>query len=189
MQIAKKYFYVYFNEIKYNIEKELLTILANKNYLEGSKLIGTEIDETVDSYQYCKFKINENKIIESVEFNQELFDENLKNSGYFVIISSINDVPAKILDLYRNRDSIEKCFRTLKTDLGFDTLGVDSERNLRSKVFITFISSILRNHVLKSLEALRLTNKKDFTVNAALKTLSRIEVTKFGEKVMKFYTL
>ena len=50
MQIAKKYFYVYFNEIKYNIEKELLTILANKNYLEGSKLIGTEIDETVDSY-------------------------------------------------------------------------------------------------------------------------------------------
>ena len=113
----------------------------------------------------------------------------MKNSGYFVIISSINDVPAKILDLYRNRDSIQKCFRTLKTDLGFDTLGVHSERNLRSKVFITFISSILRNHVLKSLEALRLTNKKDFTVNAALKTLSRIEVTKFGEKVMKFYTL
>ena len=189
-ECEKRFFYVYFNQTKYNTDKELLTILANKNYREGSELIGTELDDDADAYKYCKFIVDENKIIKSVEFKQELFEENLKNSGYFVIVSSINDEPSKILDLYRNRDSIEKCFRSLKTDLGFDTLGVQSDRNLRSKVFITFIASILRNHVLKSLETLRLTNKKDFTVNSALKNLSRIEATKFGDKSHEvLYTL
>ncbi len=181
-EAEKRYFYLYFNQTKYNIEKENLTIVANKNYLDGSKLIGTEISENSKLYPYCIFKVNEKKIIESVAFNQELFDEKLKKSGFFVIVSSINTDPLTILDYYRNRDSIEKCFRTLKSDLGFDSLGVHSDQNLKSKVFISFVSSILRNHVLRSLDNLKLTNKKDFTVNAALKNLSRIEATKFSEK-------
>lgn len=178
----RRYFYFYFDETKFNIEKENLTKIANKNYLDGKELIGSKFNENCDLFPYCKFMVNDEGIIVDLQFNQELFDENINKSGYFVIVSSIEDEPAKILDYYRNRDSIEKSFRTLKTDLGFEKLGVQSVQNLRSKIFISFVSSIIRNHILRSLADLKLTNKKDFTVNAALKNLSKIEATKFSNK-------
>lgn len=178
----KRYFYLYFDETRFNIEKENLTKVASKNFLEGKELIGSIFNDNYKLYPYCNFIIDEKKIIRNVTFNQELFDENLNRTGYFAIVSSIDDEPSKILDYYRNRDSIEKSFRTLKTDLGFNKLGVQSVQNLRSKIFISFISSIIRNHILKSLDSLKMTNKKDFTVNAALKNLSKIEATKFSNK-------
>lgn len=177
----KRFFYFYFDETRFNIEKENLTKIANKNFIDGKELIGSMFNnERCSLFPYCKYKVNDSGIIIDLEFNQELFDENLNKSGYFVIASSINDEPSKILDYYRNRDSIEKSFRTLKTDLGFEKLGVQRVQNLRSKIFISFISSIIRNYILRSLVSLKATNKKDFTVNAALKDLSKIEATKFG---------
>lgn len=189
LDCEKRYFYIYFDEKRYLAEKENLTIIANKNYIEGKELIGTKEEIKEELYPYCKFQIEEG-IIKEVEFNQELFSENMKRSGYFVIISSLDEDPSKILDEYRNRDSIEKCFRTLKTDLGISKLGVQSEQNLRSKVFIAFISSIIRNHILQSLAELKKTNRKDYTVNASLRALSRIEATKLPNKShMVLYSL
>ena len=156
--------------------------MANKNYLEAKSLIGKTMDVDASLYPYCKFIIDEKNIVKEIEFNQELFDENLKTSGYFVIVSTLDDEPSRILDIYRNRDSIEKSFRALKTDLGFSKLGVQSTQNLRSKIFISFISSIIRNYILKSLISLKAKNKKEFTVNAVLNNLSRIEATKFSNK-------
>ena len=187
-----RYFYLYFDELKYNADKSNLIILANKDYNEGKELIGTTLSkEDYEYHPYCKFIIDdETEKVTDVEFNQEEFDNNLSESGYFVIVSSLEKEPSKILDDYRNRDSIEKCFRTLKTELGFSKLGVQSEQNLRSKVFIAFIASIIRNHILRSLKELRIKSKKDYTVNAALNSLSRIEATKLGDKShMVLYSL
>ncbi len=124
--------------------------MENKNLLEAKLRIGKTMDADASLYSYCKFITDEKNIVEEIEFNQELFDENLKTSGYFVIVSTLGDESSRILDIYRNRDSIGNSFRALKTDLGFSKLGVQSTQNLRSKIFISFISSIIRNHILES---------------------------------------
>lgn len=183
LDAEKRYFYVYYDRTRATIENENLTQIANKEYKEALKLIGKE-ERNKKEYSYCEFEIEDNKIKE-VKFNQNKFNEDLKLSGYFVIISSLKKDCEEILNEYRNRDTIEKTFKSLKTDLGVNKFGVHTNKNLRSKIFICFVSSIIRNNILKSLESLRINNKKEYTVNAALKNLSRIEASKFDGKCHK----
>ena len=53
-----------------------------------------------------------------------------------------------MLSTNRKRDLIEKEFRQMKSQIGFNALNVQSDASLRSKVFIIFIASILRSIAL-----------------------------------------
>ena len=68
---------------------------------------------------------------------------------------------SQALEIYRDRDAIEKVFRMEKTYLGNDVFRVHLDEHLESKVFISFIALIIRNEIYKSLKPLYLKNKKN----------------------------
>lgn len=95
--------------------------------------------------------------------------------GYFCIITSKEMETEDALNIYRNRDEIEKLYRILKSYLGLTSFKAQSNESLRGKAFITFIASILRNELYQRLKELKKKDSKNYTVPAALYELDDIE--------------
>ncbi len=93
-------------------------------------------------------------------------------SVFFVI-----DTASEALSRYRDRDAIEKLFRTIKTLLGWDTLRVHGTNSAEGKCFL---ASIIWNEIHQALKAVKKEEKdrKHCTVPAAMKELEKIFVTK-----------
>ena len=104
----------------------------------------------------------------------------IDNCGYFCLVTSEELSASKALDIYRDRDSIEKLFMILKSEMDFDCFKVQSDASLRAKFHIAFIASIVRNKIYKASKELKETtkDKKSYTVPSIIKELEKIECTK-----------
>lgn len=85
------------------------------------------------------------------------------------------------MEIYRNRDAVEKVFRMEKTYLGNDVFRVHTDEHLESKMFISFVALIIRNETYKSLKPLYLTSRKEYTVPKVLREYERLGVTKLSD--------
>ena len=117
-------------------------------------------------------------ILLSCSRKDKAITEKMNGLGYFAILTSKKMEAAEALDIYRDRDSIEKMFRMLKSGMEFDHAGVQSRESLESKVFLTFIAAIVRNEIFQRSKELRLEDRKSYTVPALMKTLDMMEATK-----------
>ena len=78
----------------------------------------------------------------------EAIDEKVRNLGYFLMMTTdMKKTPEMILDIYRRKDIIEKCFDELKNDIDLRRLRVHTETAMEGKTFIAFIGLILRTYV------------------------------------------
>ena len=83
----------------------------------------------------------------TVTREHEAIDEKVHNLGYFLMMTTdLKKTPGMILDIYRRKDIIEKCFDELKNDIDIRRLRVHSEAAMEGKVFIAFIGLILRTY-------------------------------------------
>ena len=101
----------------------------------------------------------------------------IASAGMFVIITSEEMSAAEAIDKYRNRDSIEKLFKAEKSYMGFDCFRVHDEERLKAKLFILFISLIIRTEVYNQVKLLYLKDTKNYTVPKVLKELGRLYLT------------
>lgn len=86
------------------------------------------------------------------------------------------------LDIYRNRDSIEKVFRSLKSWLGFGTYRVHGQTALEAKSHLLFIASIVRNEIQQHIKELLEKDRKNFTVLSVIRELEKITIVKNANK-------
>ena len=93
--------------------------------------------------------------------------------GFFALVS-LKKMSAKdaLMD-YRDRDVVEKMFRSLKSYLDYDSLAVHYDSSLKSKTFIVFIASIVRSIIWHNIK-----DKKNYTIPSSLRELEKVEVTK-----------
>ena len=77
------------------------------------------------------------------------------------------------LDLYRNKDLVEKAFGNLKERLNMRRVLVSSERSLEGKLFVEFIALIYLSCIKKRMHDSGLF--KDYTLQGALDKLDVIE--------------
>lgn len=84
------------------------------------------------------------------------------------------------IDIYRDRDSIEKLFMILKSQMDLEKFKVQSDASLRAKFHIAFIASIIRNEIYKVSKQLKnnTKDKKSYTVPSIIKELEKIECSK-----------
>ena len=61
--------------------------------------------------------------------------EKVDRLGFFVIVTSKKMSAQEALDIYRNRDSVEKIFRMLKSGLEYDTFLVHSQSSLEGNTY------------------------------------------------------
>jgi transposase len=109
----------------------------------------------------------------TVTARQEAIDEARKNYGYFALVSNEMKDPIEALDIYRNKDLVEKAFGNLKERLSMRRLLVSSERSLDGKLFVQFVALIYLSYIKKAMQQNNLFGK--YTLQGLLDQFDVIE--------------
>lgn len=115
-------------------------------------------------------------VIQSARKNFDRIDQDLEKCGFYILVSSQNIPTLEALTAYRKRDCVEKVFMALKSFLGMNKIGVQSDDAIIGKSFIWFIAAILHALLFDQTKQLRSgSNKKNFTVPAIIDLLEEIK--------------
>lgn len=74
-----------------------------------------------------------------------------KDYGFFALLSNDIKDPIIALEIYRNKDLVEKAFGNLKERLNLRRTAVSSESSLDGKLFVQFIAMIFMSHLKKTM--------------------------------------
>ena len=108
-----------------------------------------------------------------LEVKEEVVNEVKRYYGFFVLISNETMNSIEALEIYRNKDVVEKAFGNLKERLNMRRLLVSSERNLDGKLFIEFIALIYLSYIKKQMQTQEM--YKHYTLQGMLDKLDVIE--------------
>jgi transposase len=108
-----------------------------------------------------------------VTAKQDVLDEAKQNYGYFVLLSNEIKDPIEALEVYRNKDLIEKTFGNLKERLNLRRLAVSSDASLDGKLFVKFIALIYLSYIKKRVQVADLF--RTYTMQEMLDELDLIE--------------
>ena len=109
----------------------------------------------------------------SVEVKTEEVKRAKKYYGFFVLLSNEKMDAKKALELYRNKDVVEKAFGNLKERLNMRRLLVSSEQSLDGKLFVQFIALIYISYIKKQMQIHGL--YKQYTIGTLLDKIDIIE--------------
>lgn len=77
----------------------------------------------------------------------DVIEAEKKYAGYFVILTNHYKDPQQVLEIYRNKDVVEKSFNNLKSDLDLERLRIHTDEAMQGRIFIGFISMILMSYI------------------------------------------
>ena len=84
--------------------------------------------------------------------NHNAIDEQLEKCGFFMIAETdFRKTTAEILEIYRSRNVVEKSFDSLKNELDMKRTHCHTSETLSGKLFVSFISLIVRSYMLNHL--------------------------------------
>jgi transposase len=107
-------------------------------------------------------------------------DAALSRMGMFVLISNSDLSGEEVLELYRQKDGVEKCFDALKNSLALKRLRVHSQQALEGVLFIEFLALILYAVMRGVLRQTGL--NKTLSVPEVLFELRKLKKIRFGRK-------
>ena len=107
---------------------------------------------------------------------EEAMKAEMRNYGYFALLSNDVKEPFEALSLHHSKDIAEKGFSNLKDRLNFATVQVSSELALDGKLFIGFIALIYLSYLKKKMEEAKLFDR--WTLQGVLDEVDLIEVVK-----------
>lgn len=79
--------------------------------------------------------------------------------GVFILIYNGELTWDACLSLYRSRDLVEKLFDVLKNDLDIMPINVKTQESLAGLLFITYLSLLLRMHIVRQIQSVGLQKK------------------------------
>ena len=115
-----------------------------------------------------------------VVIKEEAVKEAKRYFGFFVLLSNDTMDAQKALQIYRNKDVVEKAFGNLKERLNTRRMLVASEQSLEGKLFVAFIGLILLSYIKKQMQTHNL--YKDYTLQTLLDKLDVIECFEYPGK-------
>ena len=83
---------------------------------------------------------------------QKVIDVAKFNYGYFALISNEIKDPIEALEIYRNKELVEKAFGNLKERLNLRRLSVSSDASLDGKLFVEYIALIVLSYLKKKMQ-------------------------------------
>jgi len=167
----RMYLHLYFNSEKAMAdEKELNTRLGilQSEIESGRRNPGNEKLYT----RYFDVKATPVRGIKA-SAKQKTMDDAKLNYGYFALISNEVKDPIEALEIYRNKDLVEKAFGNLKERLNLRRLCVSSDASLDGKLFVTFIALIFLSYIKKQMQDNDLFKK--YTIQGLLDEFDIIE--------------
>ncbi|MDL2264718.1 IS1634 family transposase, partial [Synergistaceae bacterium OttesenSCG-928-I11] len=104
---------------------------------------------------------------------QDVIDAVKRNYGYFVLMSNEVKESSQAIDIYRNKDLVEKAFGDLKNRLNFNRAHVSSDQSFDGKLFVEFIALIYLSYIKKRMQEKGLF--KNYSMHELLDELDLIE--------------
>lgn len=160
----------------YNIERA-----AEDEKSFDNKLIGLKnellSDKRVKEHeaQYAKyFTITQTpKRGIQLKIKKDAVEEAKRYYGFFALVTNKKMDARTALELYRNKDVVEKAFGNLKERLSMRRALVSSERSLEGKLFVQFVALIYLSYIKKQMQEKQLF--KTYTLHTLLDKLDVIE--------------
>lgn len=180
----KQYVHVYYNGLQAEKDKIIFNNQLRKMEDTLSKKVEEKLQrkEDVKSYDtYYKMKFDDNGYFLNYQRKDANIKEAIDKMGYFVIVTSKKMNAEEALNIYRDRDAIEKVFRMEKSYLGCDVFRVHTTDKLESKMFVSFIALILRNEISKKTKKLYQSNRSEYTMQKIIQQLERLGLTRLSD--------
>ncbi|MBW6481311.1 MAG: IS1634 family transposase [Bacteroidales bacterium] len=112
--------------------------------------------------------------------NTAEIDHALSRMGMFVLITNSELTGEQVINFYREKDGVEKCFDSLKNNLSLKRLRVHSQDALEGLLLIEFVALILYSYMGKVLREHKLNTK--LSIPEILFDLRKIKKIRFGMK-------
>ncbi len=95
--------------------------------------------------------------------NYTAINKALSECGFFLLAETdFKKTTSQVLEIYRRRDVVEKCFDELKNELDMHRLHVQKDETAEGKAFCAFIALIVRSQMQKKLRDMMTENKFTF---------------------------
>ena len=107
-------------------------------------------------------------------------DEAIRQMGYVIILSTRSMKNQELILLYRNKDCVEKCFDNMKNELSTNRLRVHSEEGMEGRLFVTFITLILRSWIHKTMREKNLS--KRYTIEELMYEIKKLKIVELSNK-------
>jgi transposase len=165
------YYHIYYNidqaaEDQKNLDRKLALLwnelISGKNNPKHEHLYEKYFTVSTTPVRGIQVKVNNAAITKAKRYY-----------GYFVLISNEKMDSVKALELYRNKDVVEKAFGNLKERLNMRRTLVSSEQSLNGKLFVQFAALIYLSYLNKKMQDTHL--YKDYTMVGLLDKLDVIE--------------
>ena len=129
------------------------------------------------SYQkYFTIKNNSDNTIK-VTIKDDIVFQTKQYYGYFTLVTNKKMDSTTALEIYRNKDVVEKAFGNLKERLNMRRTLVSSEQSLDGKLFVEFIALIYLSYIKKQMQDNNLF--KNYTMQTLLDKIDVIECYKY----------
>ena len=171
--IAKKRIYIHYY---YNIEK------AAEDEKRFDRRLGELSQEILEDRRLTKheklyakyFTIKQTpKRGTKVTIKDEAVRKAKRYFGFFAFISNETMDAISALEIYRNKDVVEKAFGNLKERLNMRRMLVSSEQSLDGKLFVEFVALIYLSYIKKQMQRYKLF--KTYTLQSLLDQVDVIE--------------
>jgi len=107
-------------------------------------------------------------------------------AGFYVLLTNDIKDPVEALQVYRNKDSVEKCFDDLKNQLDMKRLRVHSSPAMDGRLFVQFIALIYMSALRKKMKETGLIDK--YTVGELLLEMETLTQVRYSGKYGQILT-
>lgn len=148
----------------YLVDGVLDTIHEAQETIKNGRL--PDIPKKYSSY----IKVKETDGRYSLEINKDILQKDMNEKGYNGLISSEEIQASEAARIYGLRDSSEKQYAILKTQLGGNTFRAHTMHGITVREMIAFVASVIRNEILK----ICISSKPRLDTNKVIKELDLI---------------
>ncbi len=110
----------------------------------------------------------------TVNIRKDVIDNELKHTGWLVLLSNDVSNVQEAVTIYRMKDVVEKGFLRFKNCLDLGRLRIHSDKSMQNKVFVGFIGLILMSGIHKVMMENGL--YQDMTMKKLIKTVGKLRV-------------
>lgn len=175
----RTYVHLYYNAHAASEATDRFTeeLLGYKEELEK----GLQVKDHEDAYRTF-FTIKETPIRGlRVLFNNEAIKRyRNRYAGFHILLTNDIKDPVEALKVYRNKDSIEKCFDDLKNQLDMKRLRIHTSPAMDGRLFVQFIALIYMSALRKKMRETRLIER--YTVRELLMEVETLTKVRYSGK-------
>ena len=167
--------HIFFNEQKYVDEKNIFL----NELIKAEDEIKSKTKDTINSELKKYFTIKGKKRI-TISRNEEAIQDKIKYMGFFSLLSNTKETSQRILEIYRRKELVENSFDDIKNELDMERLRIHNDATLHGKLFVIYISLILKSHINKIMRENNL--YRNYTIIELLKEVNKIKKVELNEK-------